>query len=266
MPLFEVPAVPAAQTAQLRPNPNFGRITTVSNTVTSKYNGLIVQLNRRMTAGLQLQTFYTYSTSSDTGQSSQTFTSSNNVLNPFDLKLENGRSNFDLHHRFGATVVWQPTYFQHSGTFLRTALDGFTFAPIVTVSSGAPYTGTVSGNAPVPAGFVRVSTGILGAGGTSRPPFLDRNAFQMPRIVNVDLRIAKKFKLYESMGFELFGEAFNLFNHVNATAVGTRIYSIGTTSTGAPALNFDPQFGVVQASSSSLLAQRQIQIGARLTF
>jgi hypothetical protein len=242
-----------------RPNPSFGRITTISDSVKSKYNAVVVQLNRRMTSGLQLQSFYTYSNTFDTGQSSQTFTSSNNVLNPFALALENGRSNFDLHHRFGTTLVWQPAYFQNSSRFVKTLLDGFTIAPIVTISSGAPYTATVSGNAPVPS----VSTGILGAGGTNRPPFIPRNAFDMPKIVNTDLRIAKKFKFYESLGFELFGEAFNLFNHVNATAVGTRIYSIAPA---APTLTYDPQFGVVQASSSSLLAQRQIQIGARLTF
>jgi len=76
----------------LRPNPLFGRITTISDSVTSKYNALVLQFNRRMTHGLQFQAFYTYSQTSDTGQSSQTFTSSNNVLNPFDLGLENGRA------------------------------------------------------------------------------------------------------------------------------------------------------------------------------
>jgi len=49
-----------------------------------------------MTSGLQFQTFYTYSNTSDSGQSSQTFTASNNVLNPFNLSLERGRSNFDI--------------------------------------------------------------------------------------------------------------------------------------------------------------------------
>lgn len=243
-----------------RPNTAFNRITTISNIVSSKYNAIALQFTRRMTEGLQFQSFYTYSQTSDTGQSSQTFTASNNVLNPFDLSLENGRSNFDIHHRFGASAVWQPTYFQSRGAFVRTFLDGFTIAPIVTISSGVPYTGIVSGNAPG-----STSTGILGAGGTSRPPFISRNAFQMPRIVNVDLRIAKKFKVSESVGLELFGEAFNLFNHINATAVGTRIYGIGGSAT-TPVLNFDPQFGTVTASSNTINSQRQIQIGARFVF
>jgi outer membrane receptor protein involved in Fe transport len=265
MPLFEVPKLPSPQVTLTRPNANFGRITNISDTVTSKYNGVVFMFNRRMTSGLQLQAFYTFSNTYDTGQSSQTFTASNNVLNPFDLGLENGRSNFDIHHHFGSTLVWQPTYFAQKGTLVRTALDGWTIAPIVMVSSGAPYTATVSGNAPVTAAFVRVSTGILGAGGSGRLPEIARNGFQMPRTVNVDLRLAKKFNLHESWKIELFGEAFNLFNHVNATSVGTRDYSIGGTA-AAPTLVADPQFGVVQSSSNSLLAQRQIQIGAKLTF
>ena len=265
MPLFEVPKLPAPQVTPTRPNASFGRVTNISDMVTSKYNGLVAMFNRRMTSGLQLQAFYTFSNTSDTGQSSQTFTASNNVLNPFDLALENGRSNFDIHHHFGSTLVWQPNYFAQKGTLVRTALDGWTIAPIVMVSSGAPYTATVSGNAPVAATFVRVSTGILGAGGSGRLPEIARNGFQMPRTVNVDLRLAKKFSLYESWKLELFGEAFNLFNHVNATSVGTRNFSIGGTA-AAPTLVADPQFAVVQSSSNSLLAQRQIQIGARLNF
>jgi outer membrane receptor protein involved in Fe transport len=267
VPLFAVPAATPRSATQTRPNAAFGRITSINYGVTSKYNALALQFNRRMTKGVQLQSFYTYSNTSDTGQSSQTFTASNNVLNPFDLSLETGRSNFDIHHRFGALVVWQPTFFQGSGRLVRTALDGFTVAPIVTASSGAPYTGTVSGSFPsnpLPS-FVVVSTGILGAGGTSRLPSIPRNAFQMPRTVNIDLRIAKKFKLYESSSFEVFGEAFNLFNHVNPTSVGTSSYSIGGTPT-APTLTADPNFGRVTASSNNIGAQRQIQIGARFTF
>jgi len=265
MPLYEVPKLPSPPVTQTRPNPSFGRITEINDIVKSKYNGLVLMFNRRMTSGLQFQAFYTYSNSFDTGQGSQTFTAANNVLDPFDLPLEDGRSNFDIHHHFGSTLVWQPNYFAQKGVLLRRMLDGWTIAPIVMVSSGAPYTATVSGNAPVAAAFVRVSTGILGAGGTNRLPQIARNGFQMPRTANVDLRLAKKFNLYESWKFELFGEAFNLFNHVNATAVGTRNFSIGGTA-AAPTLVADPQFGVVQSSSNSLLAQRQIQIGAKLTW
>lgn len=246
MPLFTGP----------RPNLNFGRITLVSDTVTSKYNAFIFRLERRMSRGVQVQAFYTYARATDTGQSSQTFTSPNSVLNGFALDLEAGRSNFDIRHRISASGIWQPEFYHGSNGFVRALTNGFTLAPLLSISSGAPYTGTVSGNAPG-----GTSTGILGAGGISRPPFLPRNFFEMPRTFNMDLRLAKKFKPWESVSLELFGEAFNIFNHVNVTSVGTTIYSISGTT-----LNFDRKFGVPTSSSNSLTAQRQIQIGVKLAF
>jgi outer membrane receptor protein involved in Fe transport len=243
-----------------RPNTAFGRITAISDRVSSRYNALVFQFNRRMTKGLQFQTLYTYSNGFDTGQSSQTFTSSNNVLNPFDLGLEDGRSNTDIHHRFSAAAIWQPNCFEHSGRLTKTLLDGFTIAPIITVASGAPYTASVSGSAPG-----GLTNGILGAGGSSRLPFIPPNAFQLPRIANVDLRIAKKFQVYESVNVELFGEAFNLFNHINATGIGTTAYSIPNSGVRTT-LTSDPSFGIVNASSNTLGGQRQIQIGAKFTF
>ena len=241
-----------------RPVAGFGRITNIADVVHSQYNSFIAQFNRRLTHGLQFNTFYTYANTRDNGQSSQTFTSANNVLNPFDLNGEEARSNFDIRHHFGATVLWQPAFFHQSGRLIRTALDGWGIAPIVSVSSGVPYTGTVSGNAPG-----GTFLGIIGAGGSSRLPELPRNAFQMPRNVNVDLRLAKKFAIRESLGLELFGEAFNLFNHVNVTAVGTTEYAISGTTLVA-----DTRFGIPNSSQNSTqtITQRQIQIGAKFTW
>src|SRR5260370_34882372 len=42
-----------------RPNPLFGRITTISDSVNSTYNALVLKFDRRMTAGLQLPCFST---------------------------------------------------------------------------------------------------------------------------------------------------------------------------------------------------------------
>ena len=85
----------------------------------------------------------------------------------------------------------------------------------------------------------------------------------MPRNVNVDLRLAKKFAIRESLGLELFGEAFNLFNHVNVTAVGTTEYAISGTTLVA-----DTRFGIPNSSQNSTqtITQRQIQIGAKFTW
>jgi len=253
-----------------RPNLGFNSITDISNSVTSKYNALVVALNRRFYQGFQIQTSFTYSHAYDAGQSSQTFTATNNVLNPFDLTQEQGRSNFDIRERFNVGAVWTPDLYKGSHLILKELVNGFTISPLIAVSAGAPYTAMLQGNAPG-----GVSSGILGAGGTNRLSGVAPNAFQMPRTANVDLRLEKGFRLTERRAFTLTADAFNVFNHTNFTAVDNQIYTIcganaRCSATGlTPTVNqlvFNNHFGVPTGSSNSLLAQRQIQIGARLDF
>lgn len=264
-----------------RPNSNFNAVTAIDYAVKSHYNALVVQLNRRMTSGLQIQTSYTYANAFDNGQSSTTFTASNNVFDPRRLFFEDGRSNFDVRHRFSALAVWAPEYFKNSGRLAHELLDGFTVSPIVTVASGAPVTGTAGfGNAP--SCFVPLSTGqrcplvdspvtsnINGAGGTNRPPWIPRNAFQMPRTANVDLELGKAFQLAEHWNFRIFADAFNLFNHVNPTSVNTTLYNVNCpTGSTACTLTLNSTFLTPISTSSTLggPGQRQIQIGAKLTW
>ncbi|HXN51308.1 MAG TPA: TonB-dependent receptor [Candidatus Acidoferrum sp.] len=253
-----------------RPNPAFNSITDISNSVTSKYNALVVALNRRFYQGFQIQTSFTYSHARDAGQSSQTFTVANNVLNPFDLSQEQGRSNFDVRERFNFGAVWTPDLYKGSRLILKELVNGFTISPLISISSGAPYTALIQGNAPG-----GVSSGVLGAGGTNRVPFLAPNSFQMPRTANVDLRLEKSFRLTEGRRFTLTADAFNALNRTNFTALDNQIYTICAANakcsvTGlTPTVNqllFNSHFGIPTSSSNSLLAQRQIQIGARLDF
>src|SRR5207247_5093822 len=110
----------------------------------------------------------------------------NNVLNPFDLNLEEASSNFEIRHRFVANAIWSPSYGSEASA-IHAVLTGFTISPTLGVSSGVPYTATLTGNTPNTA---RISTGVLGAGGTNRLPSIARNAFHLPKTANVDRRVA----------------------------------------------------------------------------
>ncbi|MHB8539524.1 MAG: TonB-dependent receptor [Candidatus Acidiferrales bacterium] len=250
-----------------RPNTNFGAITNIESIVNSHYNALAIQFNRRLTNGLQVQAFYTYSHAQDTGQSSNTGTPLLNVFNPFDLGLENATSTFNMPQRFVTLAVWQPAYFHGNGRLGKLLLNGFSISPIITAQSGAPITGTISGNAP--SGTGALSSGINGSGtSTNRPPWIARNSFHMPRVVDIDLEVAKSIPLTERWNFKMFVQAFNLFNHVNATGVDSTLYFVGGKDpvTGFTDLNYNTDFLHVTASSNSLIAQRQIQIGATLNW
>jgi TonB dependent receptor len=260
-----------------RPNTALGAITSISDSVNSNYNALVVAVNRRFFKGFQIQSSYTLAHATDFGQSSQTFTATNNVLNPFNLGGEHGRSNFDIRDRFAFAAVWTPDVYRGQRTLLKELVNGYTISPLVIASSGAPFTSTISGNAPNPAGFVGITggSGVLADGGTNRVPWLAPNSFQMPRTANVDLRLQKALTLHESWKLTLSGDAFNLFNHNNVTAVNNTMFTVcapnsfcsalGATPT-SPTLAFNPRFGVPTQSSNSLIAQRQIQVGVKLDF
>jgi outer membrane receptor protein involved in Fe transport len=247
-----------------RPNTNFGAITQIANIVPSHYNALVLKFDRRMTQGLQVQAFYTYSHAWDQGQTSNTGTPTQNVLDPYNLSLEGARSNFDIRHRFVTLAVWQPTVYKGANQVERLLLNGFSLSPIISVASGAPVTGAISGS--VPFGLGATSSGINGSGtGANRPWWIPRNDFQMPRTAEVDMEVAKGFHITERWNFQMFVQAFNLFNHTNATAVDSLFYTVSGTA-AAPQLKYNPDFLHVTASSNTLIAQRQIQIGAKLTW
>jgi carboxypeptidase family protein len=246
-----------------RPNPNFSRITTVSDIVNSRYNGVVLQLNRRMSNGLQVQASYTEARATDNGQSSQTFTSANNVLNPFDLALEEGTSNFEIRHRFVANGIWSPS-FSAENSVLHAVITGFTISPTLSVSSGVPYTATLTGNTPNTA---RISTGVLGAGGSNRLPSIERNAFHLPKTANVDLRVSRSFQLSAGHRVEGILDVFNLFNRLNYTASNTLMYTAGGT-VAAPTLTYNQTFGSLTNANSNyfVFTPRQIQLAVRYSF
>jgi hypothetical protein len=268
----------------VRPNSNFGRITEIRSTIKSEYEALVLQLNRRLHKGLQFQTGYTYSRSTDTGQGSQTFTSPNVPLNPFDYSFENGPTNFDIPHKFGTSIVWQPRFFgDDDDRALRAIFNGFTLAPIVSIASGRLNSADVSGNAPActtaaicggAALTAAASTGILGAGGANRFPAIERNSFRFPKTVNVDFRLSRRFNFNETTNVEVLGEAFNIFNRVNVTNRSTRLYSISTATAtnaptlpvGTPVLIFDPTFLVPNEAGNTIFRERQIQFALRFNF
>jgi hypothetical protein len=257
--------VPTQVYTGARPSPLFGRLLAITDDVHSDYNALALQFSRRMTGGLQVQSNYTFSKATDDGQSSATFTSTGaTALDPNCVGCEESPSNLDFRHRFNTAVVWQPQYFNGSSNrLLKAALTGYTISPIFVASSGAHYSGTVSGNAP--GGCGTGLTGVICASAGSRTPFLGRNSFQQPNTYNVDLRFARKIQVREYGSLELLAEAFNLFNHVNVVGVNTQQYSAALVS-GVAQLQQSSTFGLANASSATLSRERQFQFAIRFQF
>ena len=245
-----------------RPDSRFGVITAIRSLVQSKYHGVAVQLTRRLTKGLQFESSYTLSKATDNGQSSSIFPGNNYPSNPCDLSADQGRSDFDARHKFTATAVWSPASRRSNHGLARAILNGLTTSMVFFAKSGAPYSAGVLG---IPDGGLRA--GINGGGGPSlsRFPLFSRNSFRLPSIVNVDLRISRRFRITNAANLEILGEAFNLLNRTQVTELNTRMYVIGGAAT-ASTLKFDPSFQTVSAAGNNVVRERQLQFGVRLEF
>ena len=227
-------------------------MTRIQSTVRSEYNALVIQANRRFTDGLQFQASYTLSRATDTNQNSATFTQTNSPYDILDGSYDAGPTNFDRRHKFVASVVWAPTFYkggQHS--FGNYILNGWSISPIVTVYSGSPFSGTVSG------------TSLNNSFGDNRFPLLPRNSFRTPSLQNIDARLSKRFKLTETMNLEFLAEAFNIVNRTHVFSLNNTFYSRPQTGS---TLNYNSSFGDINGTDSTLYRERQIQFAARFQF
>jgi hypothetical protein len=251
-----------------RPNTAFRSMTAITSDIKSEYDALVLQLNRRLTNGLQVQASYTRSRARDTGQTSTTFTAFNIPLDVFDRSTESGISSFDIPNKFVVSAVYNTHGLDiGSGKIGRNLFNGFTIAPIFLWQSGSPYSGSYSGSF-FPSGFtVAETSSVNGSGGASRVIGLPRNGFRQNRIVNTDLRISRRFKLGETANVEVLGEAFNLFNRTQVTGVNTTLYNAGNSTAQTLNLNFNAgNFGSTTAAGGTVYQQRQIQLAVRFEF
>jgi len=112
----------------------------------SFYGGLNVrvQTNNFMNSGLSFVTNYTWSHAID--NTSSTFSEFGNdfnlgLLNPSIPSEDKGDANFDIRHRWVMSGTWDTPWFKNDQSwFKKNLLGGWTFAPIMSVQSGNPFT------------------------------------------------------------------------------------------------------------------------------
>lgn len=267
-----------SSTCQCRPNANFGAMSEIFSGISSNYNALAIQLNRRMTKHLQFMGSYTWSHSLDFGQNASTFSDTNDLLVPTNIHLEYGDSIFNVPNCFVANAIVESPW--HVSGPLGYLANDWQLSPIYAAQSGLPYSLVTSGNPPTSVtrstdpvtGDVTTVTikplggGVNGSNGRKGIDVIGRNTFQMKRTINMDMRLSKRVHFGDRYSAEVLGEAFNIFNHQNVTGVNATGYFVGGTF-AAPTLSFNSPFGSVTNSNSNFAySPRQIQIGFRFSF
>jgi hypothetical protein len=270
--------------------PSYFHVLDFKSDVNSNYNALSVQVNHRYSNNFSLLSNFTWAHALDYNPYLSTgFGSASNMLDPLNRRGEYANSVLNVNKRFVGAATYRVNISGLHG-WRQNLYNGWGIAPIVQLQTGLPYsagtTNSVSGGA---------YGGIIGVGGTARIPDIDRDAFTMPKTAVVDLRIGKSFYIPiggERYRFEVFGEAFNLFNHQNITSVVTNAYCIassppltpGTLGSSCPVVQAapppapaganvteylvgNPSFGTyLNSNSNTLLTPRQLQISGRLYF
>jgi hypothetical protein len=104
----------------------------------STYHGLAIQLNKRLSNGLQFVGAYTYSHLIDdaTAEVFSTVLSPRRAQNGLNLRNDYSNSILDHRHRLTLAVIYDVPYFKHSNAFVKNTLGNWEFAPIYTYQSG----------------------------------------------------------------------------------------------------------------------------------
>jgi hypothetical protein len=251
-----------------RPNTSFGNILEIRDSVSTKYHALVLQVNRRLTNGLQFQSSYTLSRAQDNGgsQSSATFTPGFSALfDPFD-------ANSTTAYRHSTVVIslWRVLSTTLTLQTLKGAsaavLNGWTIAPIVNMFSGFRYAPVTNSFSPSAVFGASPAGGINGSNGSLRFALLPNNAFHAPSVKYVDMRLSRRFTIHENAKIELLAEGFNIFNRTQVTGVNNRMYVVSTSGSNVNA-TFDPTFGTPSdLSNGFFFRERQIQFAARFEF
>jgi carboxypeptidase family protein len=212
----------------------------------SEFDGLLVNLNRRVTHHVGFGVSYTWSKSLDNGPNPSF------VLIPqdtFNFGAEKALSADHVAHRFvGNAIVEGPT----NKNFV---VNNWQFSTIVSLESPHYFTK-----------FAGLDTNGDGFTSNDRVGIEPRNTFKGDSFQSVDLRVSRVFKINERLSMQGLAESFNTLNTLNVRFFNTTYTApdfipVGTPGTfreGSP----NPNYGTPRA----VFNPRQIQLALRLTW
>jgi len=274
-------------------NPKLGQLTMRATVGSSNYNALQVGVTRRFANHLSSQISYAYSKSLDYGSAFSMDTAIGNNLSvedPYNTRLDYGRSTFDRTHVFRTNTVYELPFTKNQ--FVK----GWKLTAVYQFNTGAPNT--------VYAGFARSGL-AANSGGADRPNAvvgcqvypavqtsaqwfnpacyslqavgtfgnLGRTSVVGPSFQNVSLGILKDTrisKISELFDLQFRAEVANLANHPNlqinsaGATNGTQIFQNG----GTAASNFTPTLNPIAGSlgANQIGPARSITLALKVIF
>ena len=215
-----------------RVNTSYSKVLQVENGGNSWYNGLAVQLNKRLSYGFSAKLAYTWAHAIEDGnQQGASFnidSTFNNATFNGNYRFDKGSSTLDTRHRAVVNWIWEPTFTKSSSTFARYLVNGWGISGIATIASASPVTPTITFSGSTSSQFSGVNLAfstLNGSGGFNRVPFLPVGSLDVDQIHRVDARLERQLPFNERVKGKLIFEAFNLFNMRYNTGISTQAYT-----------------------------------------
>jgi hypothetical protein len=274
----------------LRPNTSFSTIELKSSDGESWYNALIVDVRRRFSRGLSLQSSYTLSKSEDTTQASTFFSDATNgtttAFPEYIPGYNKGLSDYDTRHNwvvnFSADIpgphglggvlrgwqasgIWNMRSGQPLTVFVNSNRSRSLWLPSLGPGIGQDRPSYAPGYGPDnavlgrveqwfdPAAFVLQPAGTFGNTG--------RGHFIGPNLRTLDLALTKRAawsRLGDNARVELRLEAFNVLNRANFGPPALIAFA-GTADGEAPLSTFG-------RITTTVTSARQVQLGVKIIF
>ena len=276
----------------------------IANGATSDYDGLQVQFQRNLAAGLQALASYTWSHSIDTQSVNSGGNGAPSGTGPFDISHDRGNSDFDVRNAVSGAVIYAIPG-RNFGAVGDALLHGWGVDSILVARSATPvglsastFTGPGSSTVAVrpdivpgqpfyihdsnaPGGMIlnpNAFTGLVGDGRTPagtipvdmngnplRQGTLGRNQLRGFGATQLDFALHRQFHVYERANLQFRAEFFNLPNHPNFTNYQGNIYN---SEFGYSQSTLNNSLGGSGGLSSiyQIGGPRSIQLGLKLVF
>lgn len=214
----------------------------LGNDFRSWYHSFQIQATKRFSRGLSVLGSYTLSKSID---SSSTDNLGATVANPFNLRDERGRSDWDRRHAFVASWLYTPPI-RFNNAMAGALIGGWTLTGIHTIQSGLPITFLMGDDVALDGTFgsqhAQLAPGAtvptIQVSHSDRTAFVNsffntaafvptnlvprgtygnagRGLISGPALNSTDLSLLKDFMMREPLRLQFRAEVFNAFNQVN---------------------------------------------------
>ena len=232
----------------LKPNPLLSATYYVDNSQQSDYNSWQTTLTKRYSRNLSGAVHYTWGKSlapqgGDNGAYYQGDAATSNQ-NFFNYRADRGPAAGDVTHYVSTQWRYELPRL-NDRKYLRPVLGGWQISTIFSAQTGSAYSVTESSALPASradfiggqvilpdyrtthqylntAAFARVPI-IPASGATARPGNVGNGALRGPGSWNMDVSLAKNFKITERAQFQIRTDSFNALNHTNLTGLVTEI-------------------------------------------